>query len=69
MDTSGSEEYPAMREMYIHRGDHFVVVYSVDCQKSFAIAQNICNDIMAIKGNGILSVRMFTFYFECRQVK
>lgn len=56
VDTSGSEEYPAMKEMYIQRGNHFVVVYSVDCQKSFAIAQNICNEIMAIKGRGNLSV-------------
>lgn len=65
VDTSGSEEYPAMTEMYIHRGDHFVVVYSVDCQKSFAIAQNICNEIMTIKGIDILSVRMFTLYCIC----
>lgn len=65
VDTSGSEEYPAMTEMYIHRGDHFVVVYSVDCQKSFAIAQNICNEIMTIKGNDILAVRMFTLYCIC----
>lgn len=45
-----------MREMYIQRGNHFVVVYSVDCQKSFAIAQNICNEIMAIKGKNFQSI-------------
>ncbi|XP_061178390.1 ras-related protein Rap1-like [Saccostrea echinata] len=50
MDTTGLQEFPAMREMYIQNGNHFVVVYSVESQLSFVTAQNICNDIRRIKG-------------------
>lgn len=59
LDTSGSQEFPAMREMYIKQGDHFVVVYSVDSQKSFITAQNICNEIRAIKGTFFPIQKMF----------
>lgn len=59
LDTSGSQEFPAMREMYIQQGDHFVVVYSVDSQKSFITAQNICNEIRAIKGTFFPIQKMF----------
>ncbi|XP_062603465.1 ras-related protein Rap-1b-like protein [Saccostrea cucullata] len=50
LDTTGLQEFPAMREMYIQKSNHFVVVYSVECPNSFSTAQNLCNEIRRIKG-------------------
>jgi GTPase SAR1 family protein len=50
LDTAGQQEFPAMREIYIKKGDYFVVVYSVESPESFLTAQNLCNEIRRIKG-------------------
>lgn len=40
LDTAGQEEFSAMREQYMRKGDGFLLVYSVTDKQSF---ENICN--------------------------
>ncbi|KAK0424082.1 hypothetical protein QR680_008491 [Steinernema hermaphroditum] len=45
IDTSGSRDFLAMRNLYESTGDAFVVVFSVDSQASFKEAKAIVSDI------------------------
>ncbi|ELP87231.1 hypothetical protein EIN_094180 [Entamoeba invadens IP1] len=47
-DTSGQEEYSALRDNYIRGGDGYVIVYSITSQASFLEAQNIIEDVYRI---------------------
>uniref|UniRef100_A0A1I8AE82 GTP-binding protein n=1 Tax=Steinernema glaseri TaxID=37863 RepID=A0A1I8AE82_9BILA len=50
IDTSGSRDFLAMRNLYESTGDAFVVVFSVDSQSSFKEAKAIISDIRARNG-------------------
>ncbi|XP_041369771.1 ras-related protein Rap-1b-like [Gigantopelta aegis] len=49
LDTSGGNEFPAMRNLRIQHGDAFVVVYAINDVTSFQNAISICNSIFEIK--------------------
>ncbi|KAI0980410.1 hypothetical protein GJ496_002337 [Pomphorhynchus laevis] len=49
LDTAGQEEFGAMREQYIRKGDGFLVVFSVTDRASFRNIPNFCNQICRVK--------------------
>lgn len=58
LDTAGSDQFSAMRDMYIGSGDVFLLVYSVDSKVSFIEACNLFNRIKAVKAK-----KVSHFYF------
>ena len=48
-DTCGSMAFPALNRVTISRSDAFVIVYSVDCEKSFECAQRLLREVAEIK--------------------
>ena len=53
LDTAGSDQFSAMRDMYIGNGDVFLLVYAVDSKASFNEACNLYNRIKAIKNKKV----------------
>lgn len=51
LDTAGTDQFTAMRDMYIGNGDAFILVYSVDSKASFNEACNLYTRIKTVKGN------------------
>ncbi|KAL7670939.1 hypothetical protein ACOME3_005854 [Neoechinorhynchus agilis] len=51
LDTAGQEEFSAMREQYMRKGDGFLIVFSVTDKASFRNIPNFCNQIARVKGS------------------
>ncbi|XP_062586543.1 ras-related protein M-Ras-like [Saccostrea cucullata] len=49
LDTAGQEEFSAMREQYMRKGDGFLLVYSVTDAHSFHNIQNFHTQILRVK--------------------
>lgn len=49
LDTAGQEEFSAMREQYMRKGDGFLVVYSVTDPVSFESVGNFVTQILRVK--------------------
>jgi len=49
MDTAGQENYKALRDSYMKKGQGFLLVYAVTTPISFTAAQNIHKEILRIK--------------------
>jgi Ras-related protein M-Ras len=49
LDTAGQEEFSAMREQYMRKGDGFLVVYSVTDSNSFDSVGNFITQILRVK--------------------
>jgi GTPase KRas protein len=47
LDTTGQEEYSAMREQYIRTGEGFIYVYSITSRDSFAEVMNLHEQIFS----------------------
>lgn len=50
LDTSGSYDFPAMRELSIRSADAFVLVYDVNDASTFAEVEALRSQILASKG-------------------
>lgn len=48
-DTAGTEQFTAMRDLYMKDGEGFVLVYSVDSKESFEKIKEIREQIIKIK--------------------
>lgn len=49
LDTAGTDQFDAMRDMYIGSGDAFVVVYAVDSKASFNEVVHLIERIKRLK--------------------
>ena len=49
LDTAGQEEFSAMREQYMRKGDGFLLVYSVTDQQSYENISNFHTQILRVK--------------------
>ncbi|KAK3108826.1 hypothetical protein FSP39_016653 [Pinctada imbricata] len=49
LDTAGQEEFSAMREQYMRKGDGFLLVYSVTDRHSYESIQNFHTQILRVK--------------------
>ncbi|KAK7011326.1 ras-related protein M-Ras [Biomphalaria glabrata] len=49
LDTAGQEEFSAMREQYMRKGDGFLLVYSVTDRQSFENISNFHTQILRVK--------------------
>lgn len=50
IDTAGTEQFEAMRELYLKTGDGFILVYSVTSKASLREAQDIQRQIHRVRG-------------------
>lgn len=49
LDTAGQEEFSAMREQYMRKGDGFLLVYSVIDYQSFESVTQFYKQILRVK--------------------
>ena len=49
LDTAGQEEYSAMRDMYMRKGDGFLLVFSLTARATYEEVQNLHNKILEVK--------------------
>lgn len=49
LDTAGQEEFSAMREQYMRKGDGFLLVYSVTDKQSYENITNFYTQILRVK--------------------
>ena len=49
LDTAGQEEFSAMREQYMRKGDGFLLVYSVTDKQSYENIHNFYTQILRVK--------------------
>jgi len=49
LDTAGQEEFSAMREQYMRKGDGFLLVYSVTDKQSFENVRHFYTQILRVK--------------------
>ena len=60
LDTAGQEEYSAMREQYMRKGDGFMIVYSVTDPQSFDNVPYFYNQILRVKDRWVTYIYPFT---------
>lgn len=53
MDTAGAEQFASMRDLYVRRGDAFLLVYALDSQASLQAAQAIYEQIVRSRGSDV----------------
>lgn len=53
LDTAGQEEFSAMREQYMRKGDGFLLVYSVTDKQSYQNIINFHTQILRVKDRDI----------------
>jgi GTPase KRas protein len=51
-DITGSDDFPAMRQLAINSAETFVIVYAVNDRKSFEDAKKVKMEILKTKGRG-----------------
>lgn len=56
LDTAGQEEFSAMREQYMRKGDGFMIVYSVTDPNSFKNVPNFFTQILRVKDRWVYTV-------------
>ena len=49
LDTTGTHQFPAMRNLAIRNGDGFIIVYAIDDKLSFLEAKRLHDEIIEVK--------------------
>lgn len=62
LDTAGTDQFAAMRDMYIGSGDAFLLVYAVDSKASFNEACSLYDRIKTIRGKKVRNRVIFIVY-------
>lgn len=55
IDTAGTDQFEAMRDLYLKTGDAFVIVFSVQDRTSLREAEDIMHQIKRIRGQSMVS--------------
>jgi Ras-related protein M-Ras len=65
LDTAGQEEFSALREQYMRKGDGFLIVYSVIDPNSFKNTRQFYNQILRVKDRYEISTNFLrkNFFF------
>ncbi|KAI9298740.1 hypothetical protein K502DRAFT_345842 [Neoconidiobolus thromboides FSU 785] len=50
LDTAGTEQFTAIRELYMRNGQGFLLVYSITSTSSFEDVSNLRDNILRVKG-------------------
>ena len=58
LDTAGQEEFSALREQYMRKGDGFLIVYSVIDSNSFKNTRQFYNQILRVKDRYFISMNL-----------
>lgn len=53
LDTAGTEQFTAMRDLYMKNGQGFILVYSITAQSTFNDLQDLREQILRVKVNWI----------------
>ena len=56
MDTAGTDQFLAMRDLYMRNGDAFLLVYSIDSLASFEALPPIYEQLMRVRSSSLGSV-------------
>lgn len=51
LDTAGTEQFTAMRDLYMKNGQGFILVYSITAQSTFNDLQDLREQILRVKVN------------------
>ncbi|EGC40380.1 rapC, RAS family GTPase [Dictyostelium purpureum] len=65
MDTSGTERFLAMRDLYIRNAQAFVLVYSITSRVSFIELENIKNYICQVKEKSVSQIPIVVLGNKC----
>lgn len=61
LDTAGQEEFSAMREQYMRKGDGFLLVFSVTDVRSYENVKNFFTQILRVKDRYGLAFNYWCF--------
>lgn len=64
LDTAGQEEFSAMREQYMRKGDGFLLVYSVTDVHSWENIRNFHTQILRVKDRLVLYIHVYIKWSE-----
>lgn len=53
LDTAGQEEFSAMREQYMRKGDGFLLVFSVTDRQSYENVHHFYTQILRVKDRSV----------------
>lgn len=59
LDTAGTEQFTAMRDLYMKNGQGFVLVYSITSQVTLTDLYEIREQILRVKGSDNVSSLLF----------
>ena len=66
LDTAGTEQFTAMRDLYMKNGQGFVLVYSITAQGTFGDLQELRDQILRVKDNDDVRVSSPCYFVhEC----
>ncbi|KHJ86800.1 Ras family protein [Oesophagostomum dentatum] len=68
LDTAGTEQFTAMRDLYMKNGQGFVLVYSITAQSTFNDLMDLRDQILRVKDTDEILNKLQVFYDLIRQI-
>ncbi len=63
LDTAGTEQFTAMRDLYMKNGQGFLLVYSITAQSTFNDLQDLREQILRVKDTEDVNMAWCIFFF------